>query len=88
MKDKIVSKVTESELSKVRKLEGNLMQMNETLGRLSSDFEFKKSMILKDISETLSRKDEFLKELAEIYGDGFSLDISNGELSNQEKKEE
>lgn len=88
MKDKVVKKVTEQELSKVRKFEGSLMQMNEALGKLCSDFEFRKSIILQDISNALSKKDEFTKELIEIYGEGFTLDISNGELSYKDKDKE
>ena len=71
----------EKELKKLQNIEIFFTQANETLGRLVSEFEFKKSDVMRQLSDHYVKQEEFKKELSEIYGENISIDINTGEIS-------
>ena len=84
MKKVEVKKIEEKELKKLQSFEMFFVKANETLGGLVSEFEFKKSDILRQINDQYIKREEFKKELSETYGQDISIDLNTGEISTSE----
>lgn len=84
MKKVGVKKIEEKELKKLQGFEMFFVKANETLGGLVSEFEFKKSDILRQINDQYIKREEFKKELSETYGQDISIDLNTGEISTSE----
>lgn len=84
MKKVEVKKIEEKELKKLQGFEMFFVKANETLGGLVSEFEFKKSDILRQINDQYIKREEFKKELSETYGQDISIDLNTGEISTPE----
>lgn len=84
MKKVEVKKIEEKELKKLQSFEMFFVKANETLGGLVSEFEFKKSDILRQINDQYVKREEFKKELSETYGQDISIDLNTGEISTPE----
>lgn len=84
MKKVEVKKIEEKELKKLQSFEMFFVNANETLGGLVSEFEFKKSDILRQINDQYIKREEFKKELSETYGQDISIDLNTGEISTPE----
>lgn len=84
MKKVDVKKIEEKELKKLQNFELFFTKANEALGQLVSEFEFKKSDVMRQINDQYIKREEFKKELSEIYGEKISIDINTGEISEQE----
>jgi hypothetical protein len=76
--------IEEKELKKLQELESFFKSANEALGQLTTDYEFKKSDVLRQVNEKLIKQDELKKELAGIYGENISININTGEISEGE----
>ena len=74
-------KIEEKELTKLQNFESFFIKANEALGQLVTDFEFKKSDVLRQVNDQYVKREEFKKELAETYGENISIDINTGEIS-------
>jgi hypothetical protein len=72
------------ELKKLQEIEQFFKIANETLGQLTTEYEFKKSDILRQVNEKFIKQDELKKELVETYGENISIDINTGEISEVE----
>lgn len=77
-------KIEEKELKKLQNFETFFTKANEAIGQLVVDFEFKKSDILRQIDDQYIKREEFKKELAEVYGENISININTGEISEGE----
>jgi hypothetical protein len=85
MKKAEEKRVIESkELKKLQEIEQFFKSANETLGQLTTEYEFKKSDILRQVNEKFIKQDELKKELVETYGENISIDINTGEISEVE----
>jgi hypothetical protein len=76
--------IEEKELKKLQEIEQFFKRANEALGQLTTEYEFKKSDILRQVNEKFIKQDELKKELAETYGENISIDIKTGEISEVE----
>jgi hypothetical protein len=76
--------IEEKELKKLQEIESFFKSANEALGQLTTEYEFKKSDILRQVNEKFIKQDELKKELAETYGENISIDIKTGEISEAE----
>lgn len=76
--------IEEKELKKLQNFEEFFTKANEALGQLVTEFEFKKSDVMRQISDQYVKREEFKKELAETYGENISIDINTGEISEVE----
>lgn len=85
MKKVEVKKIEEKELKKLQSFEMFFVKANETLGQLVTEFEFKKSDVLRQVNDQYAKREEFKKELSEIYGEDISIDLNTGECSTLEK---
>lgn len=83
---KKVKTIESKELKKLQNFEEFFIKANETLGKLVAEFEFKKSDILRQVSDQHVKREEFFKELSEIYGDNVSVNIKTGEISEVNKE--
>ena len=81
MKKVDLKKIEEKELTKLQNFEGFFVKANEALGQLVTEFEFKKSDVLRQINDQYVKREEFKKELSETYGENISIDINTGEIS-------
>ena len=72
------------ELTKLQELESFFKRANEALGQLTTEYEFRKSDILRQVNDKIVKREEFKKELAETYGENISIDINTGEISEVE----
>lgn len=79
-----MKKIEEKELKKLQNFEEFFTKANEALGQLVTEFEFKKSDVMRQISDQYVKREEFKKELAETYGENISIDINTGEISEVE----
>lgn len=86
MKKVDLKKIEEKELKKLQSFEEFFTKASEALGRLVTDFEFKKSDIMRQISDQYVKREDFKKELTETYGENISIDISTGDVSEVETK--
>ena len=86
MKKVDLKKIEEKELTKLQNFEGFFVKANEALGQLVTDFEFKKSDVLRQINDQYVKREEFKKELSEVYGENISIDIKTGEISEVEQE--
>jgi hypothetical protein len=84
MKKVEVKSIEEKELKKLQELESFFKSANEALGQLTTEYEFKKSDVLRQVNEKLIKQDELKKELAGIYGENISININTGEISEGE----
>lgn len=84
MKKVEAKSIEEKELKKLQELESFFKSANEALGQLTTDYEFKKSDVLRQVNEKLIKQDELKKELAGIYGENISININTGEISEGE----
>lgn len=82
-----MKKIEEKELKKLQNFEEFFTKANEALGQLVTEFEFKKSDVMRQISDQYVKREEFKKELAETYGENISIDINTGEISEVEPQE-
>lgn len=78
-------KIEEKELKKLQNFELFFAEANKTLGQLVTEFEFKKSDVLRQVNDQYAKREEFKKELSEIYGEDISVDLNTGECSTLEK---
>ncbi len=85
MKKVELKKIEEKELKKLQNFELFFDEANKTLGQLVTEFEFKKSDVLRQINDQYAKREEFKKELSEIYGEDISIDLNTGECSTLEK---
>jgi hypothetical protein len=76
--------IEEKELKKLQEIESFFKSANEALGQLTTEYEFKKSDVLRQVNEKLIKQDELKKELAETYGENITIDINTGEISEAE----
>lgn len=76
--------IEEKELKKLQEIESFFKSANEALGQLTTEYEFKKSDVLRQVNEKLIKQDELKKELAETYGENITIDINTGEISESE----
>ena len=76
--------IEEKELKKLQEIEQFFKGANEALGQLTTEYEFKKSDILRQVNEKFIKQDELKKELAETYGENITIDINTGEISEAE----
>lgn len=76
------------ELTKLQELESFFKSANEALGQLTTEYEFRKSDILRQVNDKIVKREEFKKELAETYGENISIDINTGEISEVEPQPE
>lgn len=72
------------ELKKLQNFEEFFTKANEALGQLVTEFEFKKSDVMRQISDQYVKREEFKKELSETYGENISIDINTGDISEVE----
>lgn len=72
------------ELKKLQNFEEFFTKANEALGQLVTEFEFKKSDVLRQINDQYVKREEFKKELSETYGENISIDINTGDISEVE----
>lgn len=79
-----MKKIEEKELKKLQNFEEFFTKANEALGKLVTEFEFKKSDVLRQINDQYVKREEFKKELSEIYGENISIDINTGDISEVE----
>jgi hypothetical protein len=86
MKKVDLKKIEEKELIKLQNFEGFFVKANEALGQLVTEFEFKKSDVLRQINDQYVKREEFKKELSEVYGGNISIDIKTGEISEVEQE--
>jgi hypothetical protein len=86
MKKVDLKKIEEKELIKLQNFEGFFVKANEALGQLVTEFEFKKSDVLRQINDQYVKREEFKKELSEVYGENISIDIKTGEISEVEQE--
>lgn len=86
MKKVDIKKIEEKELKKLQGFETFFIKANETIGQLVTEFEFKKSDILRQINDQYIKREEFKKELSEIYGDNISIDVNTGEISEDQQQ--
>lgn len=86
MKKVDLKKIEEKELTKLQNFEGFFVKANEALGQLVTDFEFKKSDVLRQINDQYVKREEFKKELSETYGENISIDINTGDISKVEQE--
>lgn len=86
MKKVDLKKIEEKELIKLQNFEGFFVKANETLGQLVTEFEFKKSDVLRQINDQYVKREEFKKELSETYGENISIDMKTGEISEVEQE--
>jgi hypothetical protein len=84
MKKVDLKKIEEKELTKLQNFEGFFVKANEALGQLVTEFEFKKSDVLRQINDQYVKREEFKKELSETYGENISIDINTGDISEAE----
>lgn len=77
-------KIEEKELKKLQELESFFKSANEALGQLTTEYEFKKSDVLRQVNEKLIKQEDLKKELAEVYGENISININTGEISEGE----
>jgi hypothetical protein len=84
MKKVEAKSIEEKELKKLQELESFFKSANEALGQLTTEYEFKKSDVLRQVNEKLIKQDELKKELAGIYGENISININTGEISEGE----
>jgi hypothetical protein len=78
--------IEEKELKKLQEFELFFQKANEALGQLMIEFEFKKSDILRQVSEKATKREELKKELSETYGENITIDLSTGLISIPEKE--
>jgi phenylacetate-coenzyme A ligase PaaK-like adenylate-forming protein len=78
--------IEEKELKKLQEFELFFQKANEALGQLAIEFEFKKSDILRQVSEKAAKREELKKELSETYGENITIDLSTGLISTPEKE--
>jgi phenylacetate-coenzyme A ligase PaaK-like adenylate-forming protein len=78
--------IEEKELKKLQEFELFFQKANEALGQLTIEFEFKKSDILRQVSEKATKREELKKELSETYGENITIDLSTGLISIPEKE--
>lgn len=76
--------IEEKELKKLQNFETFFTKANEAIGQLVTEFEFKKSDVLRQINDQYVKREEFKKELSETYGENISIDINTGEISEAE----
>ena len=86
MKKVEVKKINEEELKKIQDFEAFFVEANRVIGQLVTEFEFKKSDVLRQISDQYAKREEFKIELSEIYGKDISIDLNSGEISIPEKE--
>lgn len=79
-----MKKIEEKELKKLQNFETFFIKANETIGQLVTEFEFKKSDVLRQINDQYVKREEFKKELSETYGENISIDINTGDISEVE----
>ena len=77
-----MNKIKDEELKKLQGFEHFFKKANETLGELTSEFEFKKSDILRQINDKYIGREEFKKELIKIYGSDVTINTENGNITN------
>lgn len=82
-----MKKIEEKELKKLQNFETFFTKANEAIGQLVTEFEFKKSDVMRQISDQYVKREEFKKELAETYGENISIDINTGDISEVEPQE-
>lgn len=73
--------IEEKELKKLQNFETFFTKANEAIGQLVTEFEFKKSDVLRQINDQYVKREEFKKELSETYGENISIDINTGDIS-------
>lgn len=78
---KKVKSIEEKELKKLQEFEVFFQKANEALGDLTTQYEFKKSDILRQVNDKAIKREEFKKELSEIYGQDISIDLNTGAIS-------
>lgn len=78
--------IEEKELKKLQNFETFFTKANEAIGQLVTEFEFKKSDVLRQINDQYVKREEFKKELSETYGENISIDINTGDISEVEQK--
>lgn len=76
--------IEEKELKKLQNFETFFTKANEAIGQLVTEFEFKKSDVLRQINDQYVKREEFKKELSETYGENISIDINTGDISEGE----
>ena len=81
-----MNKVKDEELNRLQEFENFFKKANEILGKLTSDFEFKKSDVLRQINEKYIENQEFKKELSKAYGIDISINLETGDITNQTAK--
>lgn len=79
-------RIEEKELTKLQNFESFFKNANEALGQLVAEFEFKKSDVMRQINDQYVKREEFKKELAEIYGENISIDIKTGDISEAQQE--
>jgi len=84
MKKVDLKSIEEKELKKLQNFETFFTKANEAIGQLVTEFEFKKSDVLRQINDQYVKREEFKKELSETYGENISIDINTGEISEAE----
>jgi len=78
--------IEEKELKKLQNFETFFTKANEAIGQLVTEFEFKKSDVLRQINDQYVKREEFKKELSETYGENISIDINTGDISEVEQE--
>lgn len=86
MKKVDLKKIEEKELKKLQNFETFFAKANEAIGQLVTEFEFKKSDVLRQINDQYVKREEFKKELSETYGENISIDINTGDISEVEQE--
>ena len=86
MKKADLKKIEEKELNKLQNFETFFTKANEAIGQLVTEFEFKKSDVLRQINDQYVKREEFKKELSETYGENISIDINTGDISKVEQE--
>lgn len=86
MKKVELKKIEEKELAKLQNFEAFFTKAHSALGQLTSDFEFKKSDVMRQMNDQYIKREEFKKELSEIYGENIVIDVNTGEVSEAEAK--
>lgn len=75
-----MNKIKKEELDELLDFERFFDRANQVLGKLTSEFEFKKSELLGQIDRKYSEREEFKKKLSKIYGEDISINISTGDI--------
>lgn len=81
-----MDKIKDQELKKLHEFELFFEKANKMLGKLTSEFEFKKSDILRQMSEKFIEREDFKEGLSKIYGEDISVNLDNGNIIRTEEK--